>query len=171
MAVLAERAFTSRATLQRVESGDPAVGMGIYAAVLHALGFLDGLARLADPASDPVGLALANESLPKRIRIPFLSAMAMLGARDGQPGCYPEMVDVLARHGAGAKRDSHDLLEASAHYFALSLSEARSILKEVATAASSWRAVARDVGAKRKEIDRMASAFEHDALRQALALG
>ncbi len=69
MALLAERAFTSRATLQRVESGDPAVGMGIYAAVLHAMGLLDGLARLADPANDPVGQALANESLPKRIRL------------------------------------------------------------------------------------------------------
>ena len=69
MAVLAERAFTSRATLQRVESGDPAVGMGIYAAVFHALGLLDGLALLADPANDPVGQALANESLPKRIRL------------------------------------------------------------------------------------------------------
>jgi transcriptional regulator with XRE-family HTH domain len=69
MAVLADRAFTSRSTLQRVEAGDPAVGMGIYAAVLHALGLLEGLGRLADPSEDSVGLALANESLPKRIRL------------------------------------------------------------------------------------------------------
>jgi transcriptional regulator with XRE-family HTH domain len=41
MAVVAERAFTSRATLQRVEAGDPGVSMGIYASVLQALGLLD----------------------------------------------------------------------------------------------------------------------------------
>lgn len=68
-AVVAERAFTSRSTLQRVEAGDPAVGMGIYAAVLHALGLLDGLARLADPAVDTVGQTLAVEALPKRVRM------------------------------------------------------------------------------------------------------
>ena len=69
MSVLAERAFTSRSTLQRIEAGDPAVSIGIYTAVLHALGLLDGLGQLADPASDSVGQALANESLPKRIRL------------------------------------------------------------------------------------------------------
>jgi transcriptional regulator with XRE-family HTH domain len=69
MAVVADRAFTSRSTLQRVEAGDPAVSMGIYAAVLHALGLLDGLGHLADPARDPVGQALAAESLPQRVRL------------------------------------------------------------------------------------------------------
>jgi len=69
MAVVAERSFTSRATLQRVERGDPSVGMGIYAAVLHALGLLDGLGRLADSALDEVGLALADEALPQRVRL------------------------------------------------------------------------------------------------------
>jgi len=69
MAVVADRAFTSRSTLQRVEAGDPAVSMGIYAAVLHALGLLEGLGRLADPAHDPVGVVLANEALPQRIRL------------------------------------------------------------------------------------------------------
>jgi serine/threonine-protein kinase HipA len=42
-------------------------------------------------------------------RIPFLSAMAMLGARDGEGGSYPEMVDALASHGARARQDSHEL--------------------------------------------------------------
>lgn len=69
MAVVADRAFTSRATLQRVEAGDPSVDMGIYAAVLHALGLLDGLARLVDPAADEVGQALAEASLPQRVRL------------------------------------------------------------------------------------------------------
>jgi transcriptional regulator with XRE-family HTH domain len=69
MSVVADRAFTSRSTLQRVEAGDPSVSMGIYAAVLLALGLLDGLGQLADPSRDPVGQTLANESLPKRIRL------------------------------------------------------------------------------------------------------
>jgi serine/threonine-protein kinase HipA len=168
-------------------------------------------------------------------RIPFLSAMAMLGAKDGDAGSYPEMVDALARHGAHAKKDAHalyrrvafnvlvsnvddhlrnhgflrrdrtgwtlspaydlnpvpadlkarvlttnidleegtcsvDLLEASAGYFALTLAEARLILGEVAKATSAWRSVAKEVGAKAKEVHRMASAFEHGNLQQALAL-
>jgi transcriptional regulator with XRE-family HTH domain len=69
MAVLADRAFTSRATLQRVEAGDPAVSMGIYAAVMHSLGLLDGLGQLADASTDSVGQALANEFLPQRVRL------------------------------------------------------------------------------------------------------
>jgi transcriptional regulator with XRE-family HTH domain len=69
MAVVAERAFTSRSTLQRVEAGDPAVSIGIYAAVLQALGLMEGLSRLADPAMDPVGQTLADESLPQRVRL------------------------------------------------------------------------------------------------------
>ena len=69
MAVIAQRAFTSRSTLQRIESGDPAVSIGIYAAVLHALGLLDGMGRLADAATDVVGQALAAETLPKRVRL------------------------------------------------------------------------------------------------------
>ena len=168
-------------------------------------------------------------------RIPFLSAMALLGAKDGQTGSYPEMVDALARHGSQAKKDARalyrrvafnvlvsnvddhlrnhgflridrsgwtlspaydlnpvpadlkarvlttnidpeeatcsvDLLQASAEYFALSLPEARGILKEVAVATSSWRSVAKEVGASAKEIHRMDSAFEHESLQQALAL-
>lgn len=69
MAVVADRAFTSRSTLQRIEEGDPAVSIGIYAAVLQALGLLEGLGALADPANDVVGQALANEALPQRIRL------------------------------------------------------------------------------------------------------
>jgi transcriptional regulator with XRE-family HTH domain len=68
-AVIAGRAFTSRPSLQRVELGDPAVSIGIYAAVLQSLGLLEGLNQLADPSRDPVGLALATEKLPKRVRL------------------------------------------------------------------------------------------------------
>lgn len=168
-------------------------------------------------------------------RIPFLSAMALMGARDGEVGSYPEMVDVLAAHGAQAKQNAHELyrrvafnvlasnvddhlrnhgflrkdptgwvlspaydlnpvpvdikarvlttnidleegtcsielLESASEYFALSLAEARAILAQVASATSRWREVAREVGARAAEIDRMASAFEHDDLQRALVL-
>lgn len=39
--LVAERAGISRATLWKVEKGDPSVAMGTYAAVLHALNHLD----------------------------------------------------------------------------------------------------------------------------------
>lgn len=69
MAVVADRAFTSRSTLQRVERGDPAVSMGIYAAVLQALGMLEGLGNLVDPSVDSVGQIMADELLPRRVRL------------------------------------------------------------------------------------------------------
>ena len=69
MAVVAERAFTSRSTLQRVEAGDTNVGIGIYAAVLLALGLLDGLGQLAEIGNDPVGQALASAELPKHVHL------------------------------------------------------------------------------------------------------
>lgn len=69
MAVVAERAFTSRSTLQKIEAGDPSVSIGIYAAVLQALGLLDGLDDVADVSRDDVGQALASANLPKRVRL------------------------------------------------------------------------------------------------------
>jgi serine/threonine-protein kinase HipA len=169
------------------------------------------------------------------IRIPFLSAMAMMGSKDGERGSYPEIVDALTQHGAKAKADAHalyrrvvfnvmisnvddhlrnhgflwrnkagwslspaydlnpvptdlkarvlttninldegtcslDLLEAAAEYFALTLAQARVIIKEVATVTATWRDTAKKAGARTAEVNRMASAFEHDDLRRALVL-
>lgn len=42
-------------------------------------------------------------------RTPFLSAMSMLGARDGERGSYPELADALAAHGARARADAEQL--------------------------------------------------------------
>ena len=67
METVADRAFTSRKTLQRIEQGDHGVSVGIYASVLNALGLLDGLAALADPANDPIGMELAKANLPQRV--------------------------------------------------------------------------------------------------------
>lgn len=168
-----------------------------------------------------------------RHRIPFLSAMSMLAAKDGERGSYPEMVDALNQHGARAKVDAHalyrrvafnvlisnvddhlrnhgflwvdrtgwtlapaydlnpvpadlkariltthidldegtcsmELLESAAGYFGLTLQQARIIIKEVATATATWRSVAKEVGVNRGEMDRMASAFEHEELHLAL---
>ncbi len=68
--VVAERAFTTRKTLQRIEQGDFSVSIGIYASVLLALGMLERLADLADPAMDALGLTLAAADLPRRVRTP-----------------------------------------------------------------------------------------------------
>ena len=79
MAVVAERAFTSRSTLQKVEAGDTNVSIGIYAGVLQALGLLDGLGHLADISNDPVGRALASAELPKHVHLKRTTA----ASRDG----------------------------------------------------------------------------------------
>jgi serine/threonine-protein kinase HipA len=42
-------------------------------------------------------------------RIPFLSAMSMLGALDNQPHSYLEMVDALRRHGSRPEKDAEQL--------------------------------------------------------------
>ena len=70
MEIVADRAFTSRKTLKRIEDGDYGVSIGLYASVLHALGLLDGLGDLADPSNDTLGMSLASADLPKRIRTP-----------------------------------------------------------------------------------------------------
>ncbi len=166
-------------------------------------------------------------------RIPFLSAMAMMHAKDGERGSYPEMVDALTRFGAQAKKDVHqlywrvvfnvlisnvddhlrnhgflwqnnhgwrlspaydlnpvpsdvkarilstnidldegtcdiDLLLSAAGFFNLSLKQAHTIIKEVASVTKTWRQVAINIGANPREIDRMSSAFEHDDLKRAL---
>ncbi len=170
-----------------------------------------------------------------RGRVPFLSAMAMTGAQDGERGSYPELADTLAQHGADAtvqtavlfrrmafnvlisNVDDHlrnhgfllrdqagwvlspaydlnptpvdlkarilttnidldegtcslDLLESVAAYFGLGLAGARQIIKEVAVSVATWRTVAATVGVSSRQADRMASAFEHEDLKRALAL-
>jgi transcriptional regulator with XRE-family HTH domain len=69
MALMAERAFISRVTLAKVEKGDPAVSLGIYASILFSLGMISRLSDLVDANYDTVGRALEEEHLPKRIRL------------------------------------------------------------------------------------------------------
>ena len=64
---MAERAFISRATLYKVEKGDPTVSIGIYATVLAILGLAEGLGQVADRINDTLGLDLDEDHLPKKI--------------------------------------------------------------------------------------------------------
>ena len=65
--LVAERAGISRASLWRVESGNPAVAIGIYAAVLHALGNMDrDLALVAK--DDEMGRQMQDLNLMTRKR-------------------------------------------------------------------------------------------------------
>ena len=64
MELVAERAGTSRATLYRIERGDPNVRIGAYMLVLQALGLLKGFGDV----KDALGEQLGAEHLPKRAR-------------------------------------------------------------------------------------------------------
>ena len=65
----AERAGISRATLWKVEKGDPSVAIGIYASVLHALNDMDKDLLLV-AQNDPLGRTLQDLNLPIRKRAP-----------------------------------------------------------------------------------------------------
>jgi serine/threonine-protein kinase HipA len=54
-----------------------------------------------------------------------------------------------------------------AAYFELDDKKARDIAKQVGTAVSKWRGEGARHGLTKNEIDRMASAFEHDDLKAA----
>ncbi len=167
------------------------------------------------------------------MRVPFLSAMSMLDARDNEARSYLEFVDALRQYGAAPKRDmralwrpivfsilisntddhlrNHGFLWAGpagwrlspaydlnpvptdikprvltttidlddgaaslrlaydvAGYFELRKDEARAIAQEVGKAVSLWRKEAASLGLSKREVDRMASAFEHDDLKMAV---
>ena len=70
MALVAQRAATSRPTVARIEQGDHGVSIGIVAAVLQALGLVDRIADCADPAHDALGLEIARDELPKWAHVP-----------------------------------------------------------------------------------------------------
>jgi transcriptional regulator with XRE-family HTH domain len=69
-ALMSERVGISRTTLNKIEKGDSGVSLGNYATALFVLGMIERLGDLADPRRDDVGLALEEERLPQRIRMP-----------------------------------------------------------------------------------------------------
>ena len=66
--LVAERAGISRATLVAIEKGAPSVAMGCYAAVLHALNYMDKDLLLV-AKDDELGRKLQDLDLPVRKRI------------------------------------------------------------------------------------------------------
>jgi serine/threonine-protein kinase HipA len=189
--------------------------------------------RLETVAGKPV-LLLRRFDREQGTRVPFVSAMSMLGARDNEARSYLEFVDVLRQQGAAPKEDMHalwrrivfsvlisntddhlrnhgflwagpagwrlspaydlnpvptdikprilttaiDLDDGTASlklalevasYFELAPEEARKIASEVGKAVGAWRKVAAKLGLTAGEIDRMASAFEHEDGKAAVA--
>jgi serine/threonine-protein kinase HipA len=64
--------------------------------------------ELLEVAGRPVMLSRRFDRDGER-RIPYLSALSMMGLRDGVHGSYPELVDVLNQHGARAREDAAEL--------------------------------------------------------------
>jgi transcriptional regulator with XRE-family HTH domain len=64
----AARLGVSVRTVQRMETGDPGVGIGIYATALWAIGRSDALPSLADPALDMGALQLSLREATKNGR-------------------------------------------------------------------------------------------------------
>ena len=66
--LVAERAGISRATLVSIEKGAPSVAIGCYAAVLHALNYMDR-DLLVVAKDDELGRKLQDLELPVRKRV------------------------------------------------------------------------------------------------------
>jgi transcriptional regulator with XRE-family HTH domain len=65
---VAQRAGISRKTLSRVEKGESAVALGIYARVMQALRLEEDLGKLA--VDDPLGRKLQDLALSPKRRAP-----------------------------------------------------------------------------------------------------
>lgn len=189
--------------------------------------------RLKNVAGKPI-LLLRRFDREDGTRLPFLSAMSMLDAKDDEARSYLEFVDILRQHGAAPKQDMHalwrrivfsilisntddhlrnhgflwlgptgwrlspaydlnpvptdikprvlttaiDLDDGTASiqlaldvasYFELGSDEAHKIALQVGKAVATWRKEAAKLGLTKAEIDRMASAFEHEDLKAALS--
>jgi len=72
---VAQRAGISRKTLSKVEKGDSAVAVGIYARVMQVLRLEEDLAKLA--VDDPLGRKLQDTALSPKRRAPKRSASSL----------------------------------------------------------------------------------------------
>ena len=216
---------------------DDTARVPIWEAVALTLAAKAGLStpewRLETIAERPV-LILKRFDRQGDIRIPYLSAMSMLGATDGDMRSYMEIADALRQYGTKPAEDcarlwrrivfnilisntddhlrNHGFLYEKggwrlapafdlnptpaevreralslainemdntaslaiamdvAEHFGLKAKEARAIALEVGVAIKEWRVTARHFHLSAAEMDRMASAFEHDDLLSSLKL-
>jgi len=215
---------------------DDEISTVVWEAVAFTLAHKAGIpvpdARVEAVGKKPVLLLRRFDRDGKR-RIPFLSAMSMLGAKDNETHSYLEIVDALRQNGAAPKADievlwrrivfnilisntddhlrNHGFLYEGrdgwrlspaydlnpvptdikprilttaineddgtaslalamdvAKYFELDVAKAKEIAKQVGNAVSKWRNEAASHDIKKGETDRMASAFEHEDLKEAL---
>jgi len=215
---------------------DDEISTVVWEAVALALAHKAGIpvpdARVEAVGKKPVLLLRRFDRDGKR-RIPFLSAMSMLGAKDRETHSYLEIADALRQNGAAPKADiealwrrivfnvlisntddhlrNHGFLYEGrdgwrlspaydlnpvptdikprilttaineddgtaslalamdvAKYFELDATKAREIAKQVGKAVSKWRVEAAHYGIAKNEIGRMASAFEHKDLEEAI---
>lgn len=68
--LMAERMLVSVQTLQRLEAGDPTVGLAVLAGALLVFGMTSRLAELIAPDSDLAGLSEDIARLPKTTHAP-----------------------------------------------------------------------------------------------------
>lgn len=57
----------SRATLHRLEQGDPGISLNTLSMAMFVLGRLDAVTELAAPTSDDVGVMLTRQEAPRRV--------------------------------------------------------------------------------------------------------
>jgi len=102
----------NRLAIAKFPKESDAYGIESWEAVALRLAALAGIRtpdnELVIVADKPVLLSRRFDRADKT-RIPFLSALSMMGLKDGDRGSYPELVDVLAQHGAQAAVDAHEL--------------------------------------------------------------
>lgn len=82
---LADGAGVSRASIRRLEAGDPGVSIGSLAMVLLTLGESGRLGQLLDVARDDVGLVISVNDLPQRVRAKGRSRKAPTPEGQDQP--------------------------------------------------------------------------------------
>jgi serine/threonine-protein kinase HipA len=224
-----------RLAIAKFPRKDDATNTVLWEGVALALAKKSGITvpenRVEIVADKPV-LLLRRFDRDGNRRIPFLSAMSMLGSKDNETRSYLEIVDALRQHGAAPKADmevlwrrlvfnilisntddhlrNHGFLYAGqdgwrlspaydlnpvptdikprilstaineddntasfplamdvAEYFELDAYKTREIAAQVGKTVSQWRAEAARHGLTKAEIDRMASAFEHEDLELA----
>jgi transcriptional regulator with XRE-family HTH domain len=58
----------SRATLHRLEKGDPGISLNTLTMAMFVLGRLNAVSELADPTKDDVGMMITRQEAPRRIQ-------------------------------------------------------------------------------------------------------